>query len=105
PMLDWKNAFPNATFHRLSGAESLVALLGDSHADDLVPGLAPEARKHGFGLSHVGVAGCLGVPVRERLWGKRTMFPLCQEVANAALSRFLADRRVRIIALAARGSV
>src|SRR5205823_6092439 len=102
PMLDWKPIFPNSGYHRLSAADSVIALVGDSNADHLISGLAPEVRKDGFGLSHVGFAGCLGLRLKQRLWGPQVGFASCQELAERSLSHFLDDPRVKIIALASR---
>ena len=105
PMLDGEALFPGVYFHRLSAADSVILVLGDSHADHLIPGLAREARRHGFGVSHIGQPSCPGVRVSVRLWGMPDLYAKCQWLADSALSHFLRDHAVKVVVLAARGSL
>ena len=82
-LLDGAALFPGTDYHRVSRADSVVLLIGDSHSNHLVPGLVPEARAHGFGVSHVGWAGCLGVPLTARLWGGPDLFEKCESTVVA----------------------
>jgi hypothetical protein len=105
PLRDGSALFPDATYHRVSAEGNVVLLVGDSHADHLLVGLVEEGRKRAFGVSHVGYAGCLGVPVSIRLWGSPQNFPACQALASSALDRFLRGPAIRTVVFAARYSL
>lgn len=105
PLLDGAALFPGTDYHRVSTANAVLLLVGDSHSNHLVPGLVPEARAHGFGVSHVGWAGCLGVPLAVRLWGSAELFKDCQATIASSSARFLDDPRVKIVLFAARAGM
>jgi hypothetical protein len=105
PLLNGDTVYPGAAYSRYSSASSVVLLVGDSHSAHLLSGLVPLARKHGFGVSHFGFGGCLGVPMAERLWGTVELFARCQASAQAVLQHFLRDPAVKIILFSARGEL
>jgi hypothetical protein len=105
PLLNDGALATSSGYHRVSRADSVVLLLGDSHANHLVHGLIPEARRHGFGVSNVGLAGCPGVSLSVRLWGSPTSFERCQAVVESTLAHFLPDPAVKVIILSARGAL
>ena len=105
PLLRGDTVYPGAAYSRYSSASSVVLLVGDSHSAHLLPGLVPLARTHGFGVSHFGVGGCLGVPMAERLWGTIELFARCQSSAQAILTHFLPDPAVKIVLFSARGEL
>ena len=105
PLLDTASLFPGAGYHRMSAAGSVVLLLGDSHSRHLLPGLVPEARRRGFGVTHIGFAGCPGVPFSVRLWGLESHHEQCQALVGATLSHFLDDPTVKAVVFAARGAM
>ena len=105
PVLDWSAIFPNSGYHRISASEPVAWLVGDSHADHLMPGLIEEARDRGAGVSHVGFAGCLGIPLSARVWGPPRNFAACQALSEDTFKYFLASRAVRTVVFAARYSV
>jgi hypothetical protein len=105
PLLNGEALFPGTPFHRISSSDSVLLLIGDSHADHLLAGLVPEAAKHGFGVSHVGYYGCPGVHFSVRLWGPPDLFEQCQALVDSTFSYFLRDSAVKIVVLAARGNL
>jgi hypothetical protein len=105
PLLSGDTVYPGAAYSRYSSATSVVLLVGDSHSAHLLSGLVPLARKHGYGVSHVGFGGCLGVTMAERLWGTNDLFARCQSSAQAILQRFLREPAVKIILFSARGEL
>ena len=105
PLRDGEALFPGASFHRVSAADSVVLLLGDSHADHLVTGLAREARRNGFGLSHVGLPSCPGIRIQMRMWGSPSLFEQCQSLADSTLSYFVRDPAVKVVVFAVRGTL
>ena len=105
PLLSGDTVYPGASYSRYSSAASVVLLVGDSHSSHLLSGLVPLARKHGFGVSHFGYGGCLGLPLTERLWGTVELFGRCQSSADAILRYFLRDPAVKIILFSARGEL
>jgi len=105
PLLDADAIFAGASYHRYSAASDVVLLVGDSHANHYLPGLVPLAHKHGFGVSHLGFGGCLGIPLGERLWGTPEWFKRCESFADATLSYFLRDPAVKVMVFAARGEL
>lgn len=102
PLRDGARLFRGAVFHRVSAADSVVLLIGDSHANALRPGILFEARKRGFGLSHVGLYGCPGVPLRLRLWGSADLHAQCQALVDSTLSFFLRDSAIKVVIFTAR---
>ena len=105
PLLDTTALFPGAYHPRMSSADSVVVLLGDSHANHLVPGLVPEARKHKFGVTYIGLPGCPGVPLSTSIWGAPDMFEQCQSLTDATLSHFVPDPTAKIFVFAVRGGL
>ena len=105
PLLNADAIFAGASFHRYSGASEVVLLVGDSHANHYLPGLVPLAHQHGFGVSHLGFGGCLGVPLGERLWDTPEWFKRCESFADATFSYFLRDPAVKVMVFAARGEL
>jgi len=105
PLLNADAIFAGASYHRYSSAPAVVLLVGDSHANQYLPGLVPLAHQHGFGVSHLGFGGCLGVPLGERLWGTPEWFKRCESFADASFSFFLRDPAVKVMVFAARGEL
>ncbi|MBI3401482.1 MAG: acyltransferase [Acidobacteria bacterium] len=105
PLRDATVLFPDADYRRMSTRESVVVLVGDSHSNHLLPGLVPEARRHGFGVSYVGLPGCTGVTLATRIWGPPDMFERCQTLADATLSRFVPDPAAKVFVFAVRGGL
>jgi hypothetical protein len=105
PLRDADTVYKGAAFRRYSGASNVVLLVGDSHANHFLDGLLPLARARGFGLSFIGMGGCLGISLAERLWGTPELFARCQSMAAATLSYFLRDPAVKIVLFAARGEL
>jgi peptidoglycan/LPS O-acetylase OafA/YrhL len=105
PMLDADSIYQGAAWHRYSGAARVVLLVGDSHAHQYLDGLLPLARSRGFGISHIGLGGCLGLPLADRLWGTAELFARCQALADATFPHFVDDPAVQVVLFAARGEL
>jgi hypothetical protein len=105
PMLDADSIYQGAAWHRYSGADRVVLLVGDSHAHQYLDALLPLARSRGFGISHIGLGGCLGLPLADRLWGTAELFARCQALADATFPHFMNDPAVKVVLFAARGEL
>jgi peptidoglycan/LPS O-acetylase OafA/YrhL len=105
PLLDGDSIYEGAAWHRYSGADRVILLVGDSHAHQYLDGLLPLVRSRGFGISHIGLGGCLGLPLAERLWGTAELFARCQALADATFPRFVDDPAVKVVLFAARGEL
>jgi peptidoglycan/LPS O-acetylase OafA/YrhL len=89
-------------FGAAPGAEGDDVLVwGDSHADAVTPGVVDWAKARGWSVREVARGGCpplVGVSVRTMYRFKLE----CEAAADQALVRITADRRLKLVVLAAR---
>ena len=86
----------------VDGGPLKVLVFGDSHADDLLPGLAIEARSQGFSLYAVVTAGC---PWQPSLAYIHFDTPSCIAAQDAVYDDLLARVRPDVIVVSAHAHV
>src|SRR5580658_3130941 len=85
----------------IAGGE-MVALWGDSHSAALAPGLRSLAAAQGYGFVQLGKASCPPlIGATHFIPRVPTLAAGCARFNRSALDLILADRRVRVVALAA----
>jgi hypothetical protein len=78
-----------------------VLVWGDSHADAVTPGVVAWARARGWSVREAARGGCPPlVGVRVRVFGRLNRG--CEAAAARALDQLAADRRLKLVVLAAR---
>jgi peptidoglycan/LPS O-acetylase OafA/YrhL len=95
--------FREAQFCRRSGEPLVVAMIGDSHANHLMPGLIDVLGAEAIGIIHVGEGGCPGLPgVRVvSSYGKQMCAPDFRGYLDFVISR----AEIRYVLIASRVSL
>jgi hypothetical protein len=95
--------FEGALFCRRSERPLSVAVVGDSHANHLMPGLIEVLAEDGIGAIHVGDGGCPGLPGVQALspYGNR----LCGAATRAYVEFILSNAQIRTVLIATRVSL
>lgn len=97
-----ENAAP--VYCRLSPPlDHLVAVVGDSHAHALYPGIVEQAAEWGYGTILLANSGC--PPLSGTAWGRNdTEKNACASKINNILNALRKDRRIVAVVLATRGA-
>jgi hypothetical protein len=81
-----------------SGANTTIALLGDSHAEHWLGGLDPAAREHGWRIEAHVMGGCPVADFSRRINGsKARQYGNCSRYREAVLRRLEAEKPAAVI--------
>ena len=83
--------------------EPRVALIGDSHANSLYPGLRAALAEKGEGLLHLGAPGCAPLLDTDLVRGQDRVDRDCMGMVNHLINSVASHPTVAIVALAMRG--
>lgn len=84
--------------------ETIIAVIGDSHAHALFPGISEIARKNGYGTILLANSSC--PPLIDFPWGKNpNALASCKENINQIYRIIRSDKRIKKVVLTTRGPV
>ena len=103
-VLNEKRYFDYCRFSNTQKNKKMVAIIGDSHAHVLFPGISKEANKQGYGTVLLANSSC--PPLIGFKWGKNMKdISMCQSKIQQILKILSLDKRINKVIFSTRGPV